>query len=106
MRNSNGQFSLGNAGKPKGSQNKTTAARKTKINQVLQAIEDNHLDDDLKKLSPKDRTSLYVALLEYVTPKLLRSERPPTEFEEVLLMSPEEIEAERQLLEQELKIQN
>lgn len=102
MRDENGQFTSGNAGKPKGAVNRSTSERKAKINQVLQAIEENHLDDDLKKLSPKDRTSLYVNLMEYVVPKLVRTERPPTEAEELLAMSEEERRKEIIRLKQEL----
>lgn len=103
MRNQNGQFGPGNPGRPKGAQNHTTSERKVKINQVLQAIEGGYLDDDISKLTPRDRTNLYTALLEFVVPKLTRTERPPTDLEEMLAMSPEERKEAIRALQNELR---
>lgn len=103
MRNIDGRFIKGNPGRPKGSANRYSSQRKQKINELLSAIEENHLDEDLKKLTPRDRTNLYRDLLEFVTPKLTRTERPPTEAEDLLSMTIEEINHERKQLEAELK---
>ncbi len=100
-RNQSGQFAPGNSGRPKGSQNKIAQARKAKINEVLSRIEDDFLEGDLLALKPRERVALYANLLEYVTPKLQRVEREPTDLEELLSMS----KPERQASIQEIKSQ-
>ena len=106
MRKHNGQFGRGNSGRPKGTPNKATSERKAKLNAILQKIEDEHLDSDLGKLSSRDRVKLYADLLEYTIPKLTREERPPTELEELLAMSPEDRKAEIIKIQGELKNKN
>lgn len=103
MRKQNGQFGPGNPGRPQGSQNKVTTARKQKINDLLQKIESDHLDSDIAKLTPRDRTNLYATLLEYVIPKLTRTERPLTDLEEMLAMTPEERKEAIRELQSQLK---
>ncbi|MEM8967735.1 MAG: hypothetical protein AAGE93_15050 [Bacteroidota bacterium] len=103
MRNAKGQFSTGNSGKPKGATSKVAGTRKTRIHELLESIEQDHLANDLKKLTPNQRTQLYVALLEFVVPKLNRTERELTEAEELIQMTPEERQREIIRLKNELK---
>jgi hypothetical protein len=73
MKDERGQFLPGNPGRPKGSGNRVT----TKLRQqVQQLLEDNYevVLADLKKLDAKSRADLWVRLLEYVVPKLTRTE--------------------------------
>ncbi|MEO0330749.1 MAG: hypothetical protein AAF223_03545 [Bacteroidota bacterium] len=97
----NGHQKIG--GRVAGTPNKFTSERKAWLNKVLTQIETKHLEEDIGKLSPRDRVRLYADLLEYTIPKLNRSERPPTEVEELMSMTPEEQKAEMRKLEAELK---
>ena len=73
MRNDKGQFEPGYGGRPKGVPNKATASLRANVQQLL---EDNFevIQQDLKKLDAKSRADLWVRLLEYVVPKLTRTE--------------------------------
>lgn len=59
-------------GRTKGALNKKTIEQKKRAESVLNIIETNHLEKDIKKLTAYQRTSLYVGLMEYVAPKLRR----------------------------------
>mgnify|MGYP001797888943 FL=1 len=91
----NGHQKLG--GRAPGTPNKATSERKARLNKVLAQIEDKHLEEDIGKLSPRDRVRLYADLLEYSNPKLTRTERPQTLYVE--LMALPEAERKRQMLE-------
>ncbi|MEK6482383.1 hypothetical protein WJR50_32910 [Catalinimonas sp. 4WD22] len=67
-------FKKGNPGRPKGSKNKTTQARKDILLEIVEHIETHYLESDLEKLSPKERMRVYMAAQEYLIPKLQRSE--------------------------------
>lgn len=56
-------------GRPKGTPNKTTAELRLMINQIIS----NNLEtiqEDIKKLTPKNRIDVIINLLQYVTPKM------------------------------------
>lgn len=67
-----GQFLPGNAGKPKGAINKITREIRKSIEQVLEIIQNNHLEKDIEKIKPIDRVRLWIDLQEYIRPKLQR----------------------------------
>lgn len=50
------------AGRPKGVRNKLTTAYKEKIFELIKDLEDNHIKNDIKKLSASQRVRLYVEL--------------------------------------------
>jgi len=61
-------------GRVKGTPNKKTAAQMERAEKVLQVLEGNYLDKDIKKLTASQRVLLYCDMLEYVAPKLSRIE--------------------------------
>lgn len=61
-------------GRSKGVPNKKTAEEIDRAKKIMLIIEDNFLEDDLDAISPRDRMNLYSSLLEYVQPKLARTE--------------------------------
>ncbi|MCH2046313.1 MAG: hypothetical protein MK212_19520 [Saprospiraceae bacterium] len=83
-------------GRPKGSPNKNTEAFRSKVEQLLNKLDDS-LDDDLQQLTPIERVKMYIQLLEYVTPKLKRIEQEPKqepmqELKFVVINSREELQ--------------
>ena len=71
-RNDRGQFTGENTGRPKGSGNKLTVLQKAKIEKILMAL-DKTLIEDLAKLKPNERVSLWASLQEYIRLKLQRT---------------------------------
>lgn len=61
-------------GRTKGTPNKKTADVLDRVSRVLELIESDHLEKDIKKLTPGQRMTLYADLLEYKAPKLSRTE--------------------------------
>lgn len=61
-------------GRKKGTLNKVTTEQKDRAEKILQLIESQFLEQDIAKLSPASRTSLYRDILEYRQPKLARVE--------------------------------
>lgn len=61
-------------GRVKGTPNKKTADVLDRVTRVLELIESDHLEKDIKKLTPGQRMTLYADLLEYKAPKLSRTE--------------------------------
>lgn len=59
-------------GRKKGTPNKATVEVKQRAESLLQKIETQFLEDDIKKLTPLQRTNLYLGLMEYTLPKLRR----------------------------------
>lgn len=59
-------------GRTKGTPNKKTAEHRERAERVLHLIESDHLEKDIKKLTPGQRMILYADMLEYVAPKLSR----------------------------------
>jgi ABC-type uncharacterized transport system ATPase component len=58
-------------GRPKGSQNKTTAQIREYLMQLADAIESD-LINDIELLSPGERVKTYLSIMEYLLPKLSR----------------------------------
>lgn len=56
-------------GRTKGTINKKTAAIRASLELVMNALEDNILDD-LEKVNPSRRLQLYTDLMNYIKPKL------------------------------------
>lgn len=59
-------------GRKKGSINKATAETKQRALFVMEIIEAQYLEKDIKAISPAQRMQLYGGLMEYVLPKLAR----------------------------------
>jgi hypothetical protein len=71
------KFKKGNSeavGRPKGSLNKKTVENREIINDVLGYIKTEYLYKDIDNLSSIERMKMFVALMEYTTPKLARQE--------------------------------
>ena len=69
-------FEKGNTfckGRPKGSENKEVKALREKVKELLENNYDK-ITADLEKLTPKDRVSAWLGLLEFSLPKLQRIE--------------------------------
>ncbi|WP_055397473.1 hypothetical protein [Flagellimonas eckloniae] len=75
----------------KGSPNKTTASIRSRIQKLVDAEYEAVLSD-LKELSPKDRVNAFISMLEFVLPKLNRSEIEDVSFDvqDFLSLSKEE----------------
>lgn len=72
-RNYNGTFKKGHTGaKPIGAKNKVTLALKEKIQLFLEGYSIDKMQDDFKKLDPKERLQIFTGLVEYIQPKLER----------------------------------
>ena len=93
-RNDEGKFLPGHPGfKQKGTENKLTADRKTKLMQVIQAIENKYFEKDLEAMKPTERMQLWLQCHEYVTPKLARVQTEieiPADLDHFLSMPAEE----------------
>lgn len=77
-------------GRPKGSKNKQTAAIRDRVSSFLEA-NFYSIEQDIKKLTPKERIDVLIKMLEYAVPKLQRSEvTNVTTLEEFVQMSDEE----------------
>src|SRR5690242_2216930 len=61
-------------GRRKGTPNKKTAETVARAERILQLLEADYFNADIKKLSPAQRVTLYSDMLEYVAPKLSRTE--------------------------------
>lgn len=60
-------------GRTAGTLNKKTAEVLDRAERVLQLIETEHLEKDIKQLSPNQRMQLYADMMEYKAPKLQRT---------------------------------
>lgn len=60
-------------GRPKGSQNRTTAQIKEYLMQLADAIE-SYLINDIEMLTPGERVKTYLSIMEYLLPKLSRQD--------------------------------
>lgn len=61
-------------GRTKGTPNKRTAEKIERAERVIQLLEEKYFDKDVAKISPAQRVALYSDMLEYVSPKLSRTE--------------------------------
>ena len=71
-----GKFKEGNKkgrGRPKGAMNKVTKEHRKRIEEILTRIYDQHIFEDLENLKPNERVNLFIALSEYMIPKLQRT---------------------------------
>lgn len=59
-------------GRSRGTPNKKTAEAIGRAEKILQLIEEDYFEDDIKTISAAQRISLYSDMLEYVSPKLSR----------------------------------
>jgi len=60
-------------GRPKGSQNKTTAETKAFLARISNKLGER-IEEDLDMMEPKDRVKIWLELQEYLIPKLARTE--------------------------------
>lgn len=61
-------------GRQKGTPNKATSEQRNRAQQILQLIEEKYFEKDIKKLTAPQRMQLYCDMMEYVTPKLSRTD--------------------------------
>lgn len=67
-------------GRKKGTLNKKTASIRSRIEKLVDSEYEAVLSD-LKELSPKDRVNAFISMLEFVLPKLNRSEIEDVSFD-------------------------
>ena len=66
------QFQPGNnGGRRKGVQNKITLEKKQRLDRISEIIEE-HLEEKIASLKPKEQVDLWIQLQEYIRPKLQR----------------------------------
>lgn len=65
-------------GRPKGSQNRTTAQIREYLMQLAEHIESDIIGD-LDVLSPAERVKTYLTIMEYLLPKLARQQDAATD---------------------------
>lgn len=90
-RNNNGQFVKGHKGlKPKGAVNKSTSEMKERLQQLMESYDEEQMIADLKSLKAPDRLKIMTGLLEYVLPKLNKTDYSLTkESDEIKVELPE-----------------
>jgi len=69
--NTRHKFKPGEGGRPKGSPNRITTEQKERVEWVLELL-DETLEENIRKLKPKDQVDLWMNLQEYIRPKLQR----------------------------------
>ena len=65
------RFKPGNKGRPKGIPNKLTTEKRQRLDRIIEIIEE-HLEEKIASLKPKEQVDLWLQLQEYVRPKLQR----------------------------------
>lgn len=90
-------------GRKKGSINKRTKDQLDRAERVLGLIESDHLETDIKKISPYQRMILYCDMMEYAIPKLSRTEAKTenTNFNYNVELSKDEVKEINGVLENE-----
>lgn len=74
-RNKNGQFVKGHKGqKPKGAVAKTTTEVKERLQRLVDSYDEDMMIADLESLRPSERLKIISGLLEYVLPKLNKTD--------------------------------
>ena len=74
-RNKNGQFVKGHKGqKPKGAVAKTTSEIKERLQKLVDSYDEDMMIADLESLKPTDRLKIMTGLLEYILPKLNKTD--------------------------------
>ncbi|MEI6696896.1 MAG: hypothetical protein WCO13_12615 [Bacteroidota bacterium] len=91
LRDEKGKFIKGHPGtKPKGSVNKTVAEMKERLQNMINSYEEDQMIADFKKLRPAEKLRIMNELLEYLIPKLNKSDfNINTEKDEIIIMLPE-----------------
>ena len=91
-RTNNGQFAKGHKGlKPKGAKNKSTIEIKERIQILMDSYDEEQMIADLESLKPPDRLKVMTGLLEYVLPKLNKTDYTLTkESKEINVTLPDE----------------
>ena len=74
-RTKTGQFAKGHKGlKPKGAVNKSTSEMKERLQKLMDSYDEEQMIADLESLKPPDRLKIMTGLLEYVLPKLNKTD--------------------------------
>ena len=60
------------SGRKKGQLNRQTVEQKGRAEAILQLLENEYLEDDIKNISASQRATLFSDMLEYASPKLSR----------------------------------
>jgi hypothetical protein len=75
IRDKDGQFVKGHKGlKPKGSLNTKTKEMKERLQMLMESYDEDKMIEDLKSLKPPDRLKIMTGLLEYILPKLNKTD--------------------------------
>ena len=90
-RNKNGQFVKGHKGqKPKGAVSKTTSEIKERLQKLVDSYDEDMMIADLESLKPPDRLKIMTGLLEYILPKLNKTDYSMTkDSDEIKVELPE-----------------
>lgn len=72
-------------GRRKGTPNKKTAEEIDRATRVLELIESQYLEKDIKALTPSQRMILYADMMEYKVPKLSRTEHAGGTKDEIVI---------------------
>lgn len=74
-RNKKGQFIKGHQGlKPKGAVNKTTTEIKERLQKLIDSYDEVKMIEDLDSLKASDRLKIITGFLEYILPKLNKTD--------------------------------
>ena len=91
-RNEKGQFLKGHKGlKPKGALNKKTIEMKERLKLLLDSYDEDKMIEDMESLRAPDRMKVLIGLLEYMLPKLNKTDYTLTkESKEINVTLPDE----------------
>ena len=67
-----GHKKIPGSGRKKGQLNRQTIEQKGRAEAILQLLENEYLEDDIKNISASQRATLFSDMLEYASPKLSR----------------------------------
>ena len=67
-----GHKKIPGSGRKKGQLNRQTIEQKGRAEAILQLLENEYLEDDIKNISASQRATLFSDMLEYSSPKLSR----------------------------------
>ena len=74
-RNKNGQFVKGHKGqRPKGAVANTTSEIRERLQKLVDSYDEDMMIADLESLKPTDRLKIMTGLLEYILPKLNKTD--------------------------------
>ena len=91
IRNKNGKFTKGHPGlKPKGSINRNIGEMKERLQMLMESYDQDQMIEDMKSLKAPDRLKIMTALLEFIIPKMNKTDFTLTnEKDEILVELPE-----------------